>query len=747
MNNYLYNQYRETKVKFDKFSSRLQKSQDRGEFQTLSRGKQNFLISRVKRLWEKLRILEVQLKITTVGVSMAFFLMVSNLSAQDQFVFAPEKNPLPPPSIVGDKPTLIDIDNDGDLDLLLSIYYSHISFYENTGSATVPSFEKVSDEDNPFNNIGGVDYLTIRSILDGADIDDDGDIDIITNNNIFRNTGSNEEIIYTKEDGNWLPYNSDLGDIDGDGDLDILRMNDYNGNLEVYENTGDASNFIINPEPITYNVANWDEEIDDVDNTTVLDIDNDGDLDIVIGVNIYDYDETTGYSRLETFKLIKNNGTAELSEFALEDDANNPYKDIRAGVASFGDLDGDADFDVVFSEEYSLGGVQYFELDNGTVAENTELVPEFYDGIVLPGSVIKPQFVDYDDDGDLDIFSWLYSAGNILIEQIDTDDQLKYRVSDNQDFDFINDTIYIQIPFFVDLDLDGDLDIFRLDYDDDISYTYVENTGSDTDPVYSESIFPALSGFDYLVLPTFVDLDEDGDLDMFFTTEKKINDEWELLTVFFESTGSDPLEFTERTGNANPLDFVRESNYEGLMYYQSPVFSDVDEDGDLDVVFTGYYGIYFFENTGSDPASGFDDKSDTGPFSKIQAGYYSTINLIDMDGDGDDDLFIHSYYGSTLYYENLGGSGVGVRMDGIESLEIYPNPATNELNIRLDDAMTGDIQYKIVSIEGRQAVNGTIDSSNGFREFKINTNELLPGYYFLKVESNEKVYVSKFVKQ
>ena len=118
-----------------------------------------------------------------------------------------------------------------------------------------------------------------------------------------------------------------------------------------------------------------------------------------------------------------------------------------------------------------------------------------------------------------------------------------------------------------------------------------------------------------------------------------------------------------------------------------------------------------------------------------------------MDGDGDDDLFIHSYYGSTLYYENLGGSGVGVRMDGIESLEIYPNPATNELNIRLDDAMTGDIQYKIVSIEGRQAVNGTIDSSNGFREFKIKTEELLPGYYFLRVESNDKVNVSKFVKQ
>ena len=101
MKTYLHHQYVETRVKFNKFSTRLQKSQDRGEFQKLPKRKQHFLLSRVRKLWEKLRLLEVQLKIASVGISMALLLMVSNASAQ-KFAAAPEKNPMPAPTIFGE---------------------------------------------------------------------------------------------------------------------------------------------------------------------------------------------------------------------------------------------------------------------------------------------------------------------------------------------------------------------------------------------------------------------------------------------------------------------------------------------------------------------------------------------------------------------------------------------------------------------------------------------------------------------
>lgn len=748
MNSYLYSHYQETKAKFDKFSSRLQKSQDRGEFHTLSRRKQHFLISRVKKLWEKLRILEVQLKITTAGVSMAFLLMVSNVSAQDQFVLAPEKNPLPPVTINGINPFLLDIDNDGDLDLLVDAGYYGVGLYKNTGTKNEPSFEEVLDETNPFNSISGYGYVNMYSMINGADIDNDGDIDIITPYYIIRNTGTNESIAFTGENNNnRLPRNSDLGDIDGDGDLDIIWKHSYYDHIEVYENTGDAGYFNISSMPDTLMTAGWDEEIDGVNNTQVLDVDDDGDLDILVGVNINSYDEVNGYTREQTYKLLRNNGTAEVPEFELADDESNPYNTINARNIGLGDLDGDGDLDVLLSDAYSERGIHYFEINNDTAVENMELVTEFYDGIILPAEVITPQFLDYDNDGDLDIFAWAYDDANLYIEQIETDTQLKFRVSDQNEFDFLSGTSYIQIPFFVDLDIDGDMDIVRLDYDEDVDYVFVENTGSDENPVYSERSFTALSGKDIIALPAFVDLDGDEDMDMFFTLDKEISDDREVQTIYYESIGSDPTVFAERLAGANPLYQVRESNYESLIEYQVPVFSDVDEDGDMDALFTSYYGILYFENTGIDPTAGFIDKTETGPFSSIVMNYYSTLNMVDFDGDGDDDLFIHSRNGGTDYYENMGGSGVGIQLENIQFLETYPNPVANELTIKMSDEVSGQLDYEIVSLEGRSIENGMIENVIGEIEFKINTESYLPGYYFLRISLEGQRYVSKFVKQ
>lgn len=744
MNHYLNKHYRETKTKFDKFSSRLQKSQERGEFYRLSPGKQNFLVSRVKKLWEKLRILEMQLKIASVGASVAMMLMVSNVSAQDQFVHAPEKNPLPSPTIVGENPYLVDIDNDGDLDLLLDGYYG-IGFYRNTGTVNDPVFEKVPDEQNPFLNIGGYGYFSLHSIVDAADIDDDGDVDIVTRYDLLRNTGSNENIVFTREDNKRHPNNSRLGDIDNDGDLDVLHMHYNFDQIHVYKNTGGAADFIISELPDTLYISNWNEELNRSGDFHLLDIDADGDLDILAGVVEYEYSQ--GYSITKSYKLIENTGTKSDTLFNLVDDAVNPYAGIEAGQMSMGDLDADGDIDVITFDEYGSRMLQVFEFTVDTVAESKEMITEFYDGITLAASVIAPSFVDIDNDGDLDIYHWnSYGSGN-LIEQISTEEQLKFRHSDQKTFDFLDGSAYIQIPYFVDLDRDGDTDIVRLDYDDDISYTYLQNTGSDDDPVYEAEPFIDFPP-DVIALPAFVDLDNDGDLDMAFTSSIKIGENWVVKTFYYESIGDDPLEFARREGGDNPFNHVNDSNYEELREYQTPVFSDIDEDGDMDVLFTTYDGILFFENTGADPSKGFIDKSDSGPFASITEGlYYSTLNLVDFDKDGDDDLFVHSYYGTTEYYENLGGSGVGIQNIHVESLDVYPNPAASELNVMIPEQMSGSYDYEVITLDGRSIYSGSLDNAESLQEYKISLESFNPGHYFLRVYSGEKVFTTKFVKQ
>ena len=68
-------------------------------------------------------------------------------------------------------PTFADIDNDGDLDAFVGANDGNINYFENTGTASVPTF--AASQTNPFNltDVGGYSHPTF------ADLDDDGDLD------------------------------------------------------------------------------------------------------------------------------------------------------------------------------------------------------------------------------------------------------------------------------------------------------------------------------------------------------------------------------------------------------------------------------------------------------------------------------------------------------------------------------------------------------------------------------------------
>ena len=75
---------------------------------------------------------------------------------------------------------------------------------------------------------------------------------------------------------------------------------------------------------------------------------------------------------------------------------------------------------------------------------------------------------------------------------------------------------------------------------------------------------------------------------------------------------------------------MKEETYQFADYVMIQ-FGDIDEDGDLDLAFTNYYGsIFYLENTGSETEPNFVDKSDNSPFSNIWAGYLGNINFVDM---------------------------------------------------------------------------------------------------------------------
>jgi hypothetical protein len=109
--------------------------------------------------------------------------------------------------------------------------------------------------------------------------------------------------------------------------------------------------------------------------------------------------------------------------------------------------------------------------------------------------------------------------------------------------------------------------------------------------------------------------------------------------------------------NWDKIDSVFSPGGVTVQAFTAPIFGDLDNDGDFDLVL-GSSGleIEYFENTGSNLSPVFH--KDTSMFSSIYGGGYQYTNsyypaLYDLDGDGDLDLTIGGYNG-ILYYENIG---------------------------------------------------------------------------------------------
>jgi hypothetical protein len=145
----------------------------------------------------------------------------------------------------------------------------------------------------------------------------------------------------------------------------------------------------------------------------------------------------------------------------------------------------------------------------------------------------------------------------------------------------------VPAPTFADLDADGDFDLLVGDYYAD--FQYFENTGTANAPAFAASVqnpfgLQGISSAYYFSLPTFVDLDDDGDMDV-------------MVGGYYPT-----LYYFENTGTANAPAFAAQvQNPFGLSlpYYNIyPASADLDDDGDMDLLVGEYYGDFrYFENT------------------------------------------------------------------------------------------------------------------------------------------------------
>ncbi len=200
-------------------------------------------------------------------------------------------------------------------------------------------------------------------------------------------------------------------------------------------------------------------------------------------------------------------------------------------------------------------------------------------------------------------------------------------------------------PVFVDIDNDGDRDAFVGDGDNSINY--FENTGTASSPVFSlitgsNDPFNGVTAADSSAVLAFVDIDNDGDQDVFIG-------EFDGTINFFRNTGTvtDPV-FSQQTGTNNPFDGVDIGEDAKL------AFLDIDGDGDLDA-FVGEAGnnvVNFFRNTGTNLNPVFTEVTGSdNPFNGASVGTYSAPVFVDIDGDSDQDIFFGQFGGAIAFFQ------------------------------------------------------------------------------------------------
>ena len=273
--------------------------------------------------------------------------------------------------------TVADVDGDGDLDLLTANTGSdNVSVSFNDGLGTYSGRRNVAVGRGPTSIVAG-------------DVDGDGDLDLLTTNygsnnvSVRLNNGLGDfSGSQTVTVGSGAPQGLALGDVDGDGDLDLAVANQIGNSVSIRLNGGDATGS-------NTGVFSGSQDVLQLGGSFAIalhDVDGDGDLDVLVS------SLTSNIVR-----VLLNGGDATGSGTGLFSLGSTVTVGSNPASLAVGDVDADGDLDLL-TANYGNSNVSV-RLNNGLGVFSgtyTVAVGPSPHGVVLG---------DVDADGDLDLLT------------------------------------------------------------------------------------------------------------------------------------------------------------------------------------------------------------------------------------------------------------------------------------------------------------------------------------------------------
>lgn len=369
------------------------------------------------------------------------------------------------------------------------------------------------------------------------------------------------------------------------------------------------------------------------------DLDGDGDMDLIAATQGDDkiswYENTDGQGTFGQQNIITTNADGVISIFST-------------------DLDGDNDMDILFST-LNDGKLGWYENTDGLGTFNVEHLLRSN----TLNSISSVYSTDIDGDGDMDIIAPVRILGSD--SEISWHENLDGQGTFGTQQIITTDVGYPNSAMAADLDGDGDTDV-----------AYIAGTsGSISGRISWQENLDGLGTFGpqiillenpFLTDLILADVNNDNDIDIIYNNflDKTIN-------LFDNSDGQ---------GTFNAEQVIISDN--DLSEAKSVIASDIDNDGDVDIV-ASYYNIglgesriVWYENS--------NGLFGTRQIISTEVQVPRSVFAIDIDGDSDIDLFSGS--GNTgsyelAWHENI--ETIGVEDIDYKTVKLYPNPVKDLL--------------------------------------------------------------------